>query len=846
MKQNLRGRKAIKSKDSLHGIRLNLAAFAALVLLAATGILMVRLSLLKNAQETGQALARSYAAEEHSCLSAYKTLLSFGTASVEQRIDGGETEQELLAWANLYFSRLNTVLGSGVVDPYLVINGKILAANPWAGDETYDVYAAQWYQAAAAAAGEVVFTNVYTDAITGRDVITAAQMCRNANAVLAFDIFPERLRFQTGSLELKQGDSFFLCDSAGALIYKQTDLTYPAGELQAYLHNVIIQIKSGSFERYDSYITDLSGSRRAVYYTRMDNGWFSIVTVPYANILGNLNWFFLFFLLIIGLFSLALAGVAWREKKYNARIKRTNETVQVLGNSYYALYRVDFGQNTYEMIKGSDYVRNRIPPTGPYDRLLRTVGEIIEADAYKEFAETFSIDNIRRLVARRVRDFGGDFLRRFGEEYRWVSVRILFDESLAPGEVVLCFREVEQEKQAQLRQRKLLQDALEMARQNEAAKQSFFRNMSHDMRTPLNAIIGLSQLAEQSAGDPQKTAGYLKKIKISSRQLLGLINDILDMSRLEQGKVMLNNRQFHLSNCIEECAAPFRIQAQSENKTLTTQLTIENNLVLGDPFRIQQILNNLLSNALKFTNRGGCISLSVHQIESEGEFAKYKFIIADTGIGMSEDFLPHLFEPYSREMRFREKQTVGTGLGMPITKSLVAQMNGEISVQSAPGRGSCFTIILPFPVAQEANGSTGQQDRQNPAAPPLIGRHILLAEDNTVNRERASELLSIHGLQVTPASNGAQALQLFAQSPPFTFDAVLMDVQMPEMDGCEATRRIRALRRPDAGLVPIIAVTANAFAEDIAATIAAGMNAHIAKPLDMDELLRLLQKFLKQ
>lgn len=794
------------------------------------------------------ALAQNYASEEQSSLTVYETLISFGTATIDRRVADGNSREELLEWLSAYFERLDAVLGEGVVDPYVVMDGEILAANPWEGDSTYDVGAAEWYQKALETEGEAVFTDVYTDVIYSKPVITVAQRCRNTDAVMAFDIFPQNIRLEFDSLALTKGESFFLCDSAGRVIYKSTALERSDEELQQYLSGLIGKISEGLMESSDSYIVDLDGSRRAVYYARMDNGWFSIITVPYSDILGNFNWFTLLFGVLVLSFLAVLAGMTWRDVKINDRIRRTNETVRVLGNSYYALYRIDFGQDTYEMIKGSDYFRSRIAPTGRYEELLRVAGEVIEEDAYKEFLESFSSQNIRRLVSQRIRNFGGDFLRRFGEEMHWVSVRILFDESLAPEEVVLCFREVEEEKQRQLQERRLLEDALEIAKKNEAAKQSFFSNMSHDMRTPLNAIIGLSDLAGQNTGSPDKVAGYLGKINSSSRQLLGLINDILDMSRMEQGKITLNNKEFDLEECLDECLETFRFQAEAERKTLKRELHIKNPRVLGDPFRIHQILNNLLSNAFKFTSEGDTVSVSVTQMD-QGDYEKYKFVIADTGIGMAESFLPHLFEPYSRELRFSAKQAVGTGLGMPITKSLVTLMDGEIYVESEVGKGSAFTVILPFTVIQEEKSSPKlpAEDMEKEKAKEkrsLEGRHVLLAEDNEVNMEIAEEILSMNGLQITKAWNGAEAVEKFRGSAPFTFDAVLMDMQMPEMDGCEASRRIRAMHRPDAKTVPIIAVTANAFAEDITATAAAGMNAHVSKPIDFPLLCRLLEKWI--
>ena len=835
-------RKRARLKRVLGSMRLNFIAFAALIVIAVIGISLIRSTLFDNAWETGTSMARNYAAEEQSSLMMYETLLTFGTASIDDRTQQGWSREEMRQWAEIYFARLDSVLGEGVVDPYVVLDGEIIAAHPWDVDETYDVESTEWYQRAVAAGGKVIFTDLYTDFIYNKPVITVAQQCSIADAVMAFDILPENIRFQFDDLSMEAGDSFFLCDSRGQIIYADTGIELPREEVQAYLNSLVARISAGEVDGSGLNISDLDGQARAVYYARLSNGWYSIVTIPHSNILGDFSWLKMCLILMIALFLLLIAGMTWRDMRIGERIERTNETVRVLGNSYYALYRVDYGADTYEMIKGSDYVRERIPPSGPYGDLLRTAGEVVDPDAYKDFLENFSSENIRKLVSRRVRNFGGDFLRRFGNEMRWVSVRILFDESLAPEEVVLCFQEVEEEKQRELRQRRLLEDALEIARKNEVSKQSFFSNMSHDMRTPLNAIIGLSDLAAGRVEDPEKVREYLKKINFSSRQLLGLINDILDMSRMEQGKLVLNSKEFDLKQCMEECVGSFRFQAEAARKTLTLQMDVRDAQVMGDPFRIGQVMNNLLSNAVKFTREGDSIRVTVTQMEATpGQLCKYRLVIADTGIGMSKEYLPHLFEPYSREMRFGERQAVGTGLGMPITQSIVTQMNGEIHVESAPGEGTTFTIILPFAIAHKQAQAAETADGGEEAF-SLEGRRILLAEDNEVNMEITTELLQMNGVAVTQAWNGAEAVERFREAEAFAFDAILMDMQMPVMDGCEAARRIRALRRPDARKVPIVAVTANAFAEDIAATSAAGMDAHVSKPIDFAHLVKVLRE----
>ena len=827
-------------------MRLPLVAFAALTLLTLAGILLIRTALLRNAREAGTALSASCAAEEEGRLSVYETLLNFGVASLDSRLAAGESREEIRDFVGMYFRRVDSVLGSGVVDPYVVLDGEILAANPWEGDAEYDYASAPWYGQARSAEGRVIFTDVYTGAVYGRPVVTAAQSCAQDGAVMAFDILPEHLSFEAA--ELKEEESFFLCDGKGTAVYQKTALELPQEEVQAYLTSLVERISSGELGGGGA-MRDLDGRRRAVYYTRLDNGWYSIVTVPYGVILGELWQVGWALLLMFAVSLLALFALARREQHLGERARRANETAQVLGNTYYALYRVNYERETYEMIKGSDYVRSRIPAFGPYGELLRTAGEVVEAEAFRDFTKSFSCENIRQLVDRQVSDYGGEFLRRFGGEYRWVSVRVLFDAALEAQEVVLCFREVEREKERQLQERRLLEDALQLAKQNEQSKQAFFRNMSHDMRTPLNAILGSSELARQHLDEPQRAAGYLDRIDSSGRYLLGLINDILEMARMEHGQVRLESRPFDLRKCVDDCLAAFRIQAGREGKALRENFAAGPETVVGDERRIQQILNNLLSNAFKFTPAGGEITLSVRQTES-GEYGRYEFTVADTGIGMSPEFLRRIFEPYAREMRFGDRAASGTGLGMSITRSLAALMGGEIQVESEPGKGSRFTVVLPLPSAEPGQAEPAAEAAARAAARPdagaftLEGLSLLLAEDNEINMEITTEMLAARGVRVAQAFDGTEAVELFRQSAPFAFDAVLMDMQMPGLDGCAAARQIRALPRADAQSVPIIAVTANAFAEDVAATAAAGMDAHISKPIDFKKLAQALEQLL--
>lgn len=816
-------------------MRLSLAVFALFVVMAVTGGLILRDTLLQNAYESNTALSRYYASETDSNLVTYEALLEFGTASIEARVYEEQPWDSIEEWANLYCERLRTVLGNENINLYGVVDGRVLAVGVPDLGEGSNPTSRAWYRAATERRGEPVFTDVYEDALTGEPVVTVAEACTDVDAVLAFDVYPESFQFRFATTDLPEGVSYFLCDSAGVPLYARTDLD-PAA-VAPYLVDLVSRIDAGEFEGHDANLVDSRGERRAVGYTQLSNGWYSVVTTPYSLILGDLNTVYLVFVAMGVAFLAALAVMGVRDWRRTREMKRSDDTVRALGNSYYAIYLVNYGEKTYEVIKGSEYVNSRVPSSGPYADLMGAICEVIEDDAREEFREHFSAENVASLVKERVRDFGGDFRRLFGSEYRWVNVRVLYDESFSTTEAILCFREVDAEKRAQLQERRYLEDALATAREGMRAKQAFFNNMSHDMRTPLNAIIGLTDLASREEGLSDGTRRYLARIEASGRQLLALINDILDISQMEQGAPILSPERMSITACVRECAAPFEIQARDQGKEMSVEVDVADDWVMGDPVRLGQVVNNLLSNALKYTRPGDSIRLALEQGRA-GDVGSYRITVADTGIGMAPEYLDHLFEVYSREQRFGTVRTTGTGLGMPITKNLVGQMGGDIRVESEVDHGTTFVVTLPFAVARD--DTAGGAAPEGGPLERVAGLRVLVAEDNDVNMEIALEMLEMAGVDATPAWDGSEAFEAFRASEPYSFDAILMDMRMPVMDGCAAASAIRALDRPDASTVPIVAVTANAFAEDIVATTVAGMDAHVAKPIDFPALFSLL------
>ena len=722
----------------------------------------------------------------------------------------------------------------------------MLALNPWEGDDSYDFKNTLWYRQASEQPGKVIFTDAYADAITGKPVITIAGRCAGGE-VLAFDIFPENFRFSDVVMDDEQSGSFFLCDKQGTLLYAQPGKHHSTENLKAHVKDLFERIKKNELKGYATSVVDMEGQRRGVYYYEMPNGWISIFTVPFSVILKDLNLFSWLFSSLVLLLLAGMALLTLRNMSSQCRIERTNEAVQVLGNSYYAVYRIDYVQEQYEIIKESSLIRHDLAPSGPYSDLLRAVCGELESEYIGEYLNKFSLSHIRSLVEHSIRDFGGDFRQRFGDEFRWVSIHVLFDSSLNSREVILCFREIEREKQQQLEERTLLVNSLNKAMQSDKAKQMFFSNMSHEMRTPLNAIINLTGVAKNAVQEPQKVTGYLNKIEKSSIHLIKLVNDILDLSRLSQGKAELDNEKMNLREFLDECISSFKIQADMEGKTFQVNWNVSCTLVMGDAFRLTQIMNNLLSNALKFTDGGDRILVDISQVSQQvngNGYIQYKIVVSDTGIGMSEEFLKKIFEPYARESRVSFRHVGGTGLGMPIMKSTVELLNGSVVVNSRENEGTTFTVILPFLAVQQENPAP--QDRKQHVSDFLEGKRLLLVEDNEINMEVAEEMLSLKGIVVEKAWSGREALEAFRRSEPFYFDAVLMDMQMPEMGGCEACSRIRTLSRPDAFAVPVIAVTANAFAEDIAETARAGMSDHVSKPIDFEKLFALLEKYIRQ
>ena len=385
---------------------------------------------------------------------------------------------------------------------------------------------------------------------------------------------------------------------------------------------------------------------------------------------------------------------------------------------------------------------------------------------------------------------------------------------------------------------KKLQKALEQAKTASVEKSNFLFNMSHDIRTPMNAVIGMTSLIRHDAGNKDKVIEYADKIDVSSQHLLGIINDILDMSKIEAGKTVFKYDDFSILNFIQEINNLFHSQIDEKKQILTTKKNIRHEWVNGDQLRLMQIFSNLLSNAVKYTQEGGEIQFLVEECETNSSvYAKYRFLVRDNGIGMSADFKDKIFDAFTRAENSVTNKIQGTGLGMAITRNLVEAMGGTIDVESELGQGSCFEVLIELRIAEDRTVAlAAQEDTDEQDGNILQGMRFLCAEDNELNAEILTELLKIEGAECTICENGEEVLKAFEQSAPGDYDMILMDVQMPVMNGYEATKAIRRSSHELAKTIPIIAMTANAFSEDIQHSLAASMNAHVSKPVEMKVL----------
>ena len=479
-------------------------------------------------------------------------------------------------------------------------------------------------------------------------------------------------------------------------------------------------------------------------------------------------------------------------------------------------------------------------------RILGLSPEAVQEDLYVLYpagddSGASRLENLMQMEQGVQQEWEREFVNQETGEPRYIHVTGFINDVQGARKCIVDLSDRTGEHQTTL----AVEAALEVAEKASKAKTDFLSNMSHDIRTPMNAIIGITTLMKNELHQPEKLAEHLGKLETSGRLLLGIINDILDMSRIESGKTTLNIEKTNLPQQVSQLDSIIRQQASQRRQTFTVENHVQHENVLADPNRLNQVLMNILSNAVKYTPQGGHIRLDVEELSHTEHYAKYRFVVQDDGIGMSAVYQKTLFDPFTREEKSGTNRVQGTGLGMAITKSIVDLMGGTIHVESAPGKGSRFEVVLELPIDAEADKvqTASALPEEDEAVSPLSGMSFLCAEDNAINAEILEMLLETKGASCTICSNGQEIVDAFASVKPGEYDMILMDVQMPVMDGLEATRRIRSGENPLGRIIPILAMTANAFLEDMQKSKEAGMDEHLSKPVDIAALEQTVKRF---
>lgn len=822
-------------KVSLYSIGI----FAFFLLVSLVSLYIVREKILDNSHIMGQQLAARFATRETGRIKAQEMLLRSAAQNLAHMLEmkPDMTDAELEEALTHFTDYMEKNADVGRFDMCAVVHGHLIGKR-LEGQPT-DVASLKWYQAALSNKSGVAYTNLYQYGKNNERLLTMAVRFSDNN-VLAMNLYPERLNGLLSDNKLPKDSYYYLCDPSGNIMFTINDRNLSIEEEQPYVDKIFKEIRDSDSDV--SYITDYEGNKRGVYYTVSEKGWISIVTIPYDFLMGDYKDLMQWFSLTLAIFLLLAAGLALREHLLNRELQSINEVIRVMSKSFLAVFRVNYITGRYYMLKSTPPGPQE--PEGDYDELLQELIKNVEPEATEEFATSFAREHIKDLVERHINDFGGEFRYRFGKEYRWLNVRLMRDDLLNEDEAVFFFREVDAEKQKELEHIQVTEQALQVARENAKSRNMFFSALSHDMRAPLNGIIGMAELAELHKDDCGQVKEYIRKISAAGQQLLTLINDILEMARLDNGKVEHVQETFMIAKVAQDTSDIFAAQAELEQKFFDSQLMLqEDEMVSGDLQGLQQILNNILSNAIKYTKAHGKISfLARREPGNERNRVHYTFVIKDTGCGMSAKFLEKIYKPFERDSRFGVPRVTGTGLGMTIVKSLVERMDGSIHISSRVDEGTCVIISLPFNIVKKVESKP--QDAM-PKLEDFAGCRILVAEDNNINMEIISELLTMNGLEVLPASNGKEAVNLFESSEEGSISMVLMDMQMPEMDGCEAAEAIRALPREDAHAVPILALTGNSGSDDVERAMAAGMNDFMVKPVQMKLLAQMMGAYLQ-
>ena len=553
---------------------------------------------------------------------------------------------------------------------------------------------------------------------------------------------------------------------------------------------------------------------------------------------------------ILVITALYVTYIVFMQVLKNKRIAQENRIATYVTSAardiFKTMFFVDLEQDRCEDLSINKHTRQKI---GTLNELKEyVISEVINEKQISDVMQFFHPSNLKNYDPSKLTNMVIEVINRTSKEENYLSMTFVPTE--VEGSIVKCgllvFNDVTDQKKKELQANIELEDAYNKSQSASKAKTSFLFNMSHDIRTPMNAILGFADLIEKHLDEKDKCKMYLQKLKSSSSFLLSLINNILDMARIESGQTEIVESVWDVNNFVSDLVSVFESAIKEKNLKFIKFMDIKHENVYCDATRLRQIYLNIISNAVKYTPNGGEIKLIIKEIECDKEgYARFQTVVSDTGIGMSKEFLPHIFEEFSREKTTTESRVVGTGLGMPIVKTLVTLMHGTIEVESEQGVGTKFTVTLDHRIARKEEIKVEEEEIKDKDIVSYKGKRILLAEDNELNTEIAVTILEEAGFIVEHAENGQVCVDMIKNAKIGYYDLVLMDIQMPVMDGYKATETIRAINNPRCD-IPIIAMTANAFDEDKRKAYVIGMDGHIAKPINIPQLLETISKVLKK
>ncbi|MCI9073124.1 MAG: response regulator [Lachnospiraceae bacterium] len=975
----------------------NIVTLALLTVIIIICIVSMRSAIMRNSEKLGSNLVKNYSATEMSNLSSFQSFLHLCTDYVESYEVQGATLEELKDGLYIFMKGLMEMFGEENISIYgRVLDGTATISYGLSTSdvETYVARQQEHYGDLLQADGKVYVSPAYIEEKSGRPVVTLFQRIPSSNSFLAMDI--QFSGFETSSVEMDLPNlaSYYLCDSQGTLFFYKTPLKHTYEEFQDFMDSLMTRLDleagDGALER----IIAMDNHERNVYYHVLENGWVAILTIPEAELLAGVDAFnrISVVMILVGFVAVVLVGVRdYRKERQTLELMSEKELIirsnRISQNAmastaltYQAVYYLDLQNSTCRRIypiqedNGSQEYRQAMEAYFGEDNVAE--------ESWEELKTFLNLNNIAEELAGKEHINMKYCQKKADGSGEWCQITLVASEleNGKPQAVTMTIRSIDEMIKSEEKQKELFALAAERAEAANYAKSDFLSKMSHDIRTPMNAIIGMTAIAGAHIDDRDRVVDCLSKITVASRHLLSLINEVLDMSRIESGKVVLTEEDFNLSELIENLLTMVKPLVKEHNHELNVKINnISHENVFGDSLRIQQVFVNIMGNSVKYTPDGGKIDITIFEKPTNRKrVGCYEFVFEDNGIGMSEEFVEKIFHPFERSDDERALKVQGTGLGMAITKNIVNMMNGDIKVESRLGEGSRFTVTiflklqeedldsvaelarLPVLVVDddvdvcestagilrdigmesewvssgreavnrvierhEANNGffavivdwmmpgmdgveTTRAIRQSVGedipiivfssydwteieaeareagvdtfiAKPLFksrlvsvfkeivngdkeeetrdvladiaemdysGKRVLLVEDNELNREIAQEILGMTGLQIETAENGRIALDMVADSGDGYYDLVFMDIQMPVMNGYDSAKGIRGLGRTYTDKLPIIAMTANAFAEDVVMAKDVGMNEHIAKPLDMEKLEAILKNWL--